>query len=159
MDVIQNVTNIPYDELVIGQSASMVRKITSNDLVLFGCLTGDTNPVHFDSEYAKKTRFKTKIAHGMISGSLISGVLGMQLPGTGTIYLNQSLSFCYPVYIGDTITVTITVREKKEKNRVVLNCVCTNQDDKIVTEGHAEVIAPAEKVTFSPISLPNIALN
>lgn len=159
MEITKNITNIPYDELTIGQSASMVKKITTNDLVLFGCLTGDTNPVHFDSEYAKNTRFKTRIAHGMISGSLISGVLGMQLPGTGTIYINQSLNFCYPVYIDDTITVTITVKEKKEKNRVILNCVCTNQNDKVVTEGYAEVIAPVEKVTTHAFNLPNITLS
>lgn len=159
MEIAKQITNIPYDELTIGQSASMVKKITMNDLVLFGCLTGDTNPVHFDSEYAKNTRFKTRIAHGMISGGLISGVLGMQLPGTGTIYINQSLNFCYPVYIDDIITVTITVKEKKEKNRVILNCVCTNQNDKVVTEGSAEVIAPVEKITCPAINLPNIVLN
>jgi len=151
-----SITNIPYDELTIGQSASMVKKITNDEVVLFGCLTGDANPVHFDSEYAKNTRFKTRIAHGMLSGSLISAVLGMQLPGTGTIYLNQSLNFCYPVYIDDAITVTVTVKEKKEKNRVVLECVCTNQNGKIVTEGQAEVIAPAEKITCQTFSLPKL---
>src|SRR5579863_1481539 len=149
-----NITNIPYSELAIGQSASMIKKITNDDVVLFGCLTGDINPIHFDSEYAKNTRFKARIAHGMISGSLISAVLGMQLPGTGTIYLNQTLNFCYPVYIDDTITVTVTVKEKKEKNRVVLDCICTNQNGKVVTEGQAEVIAPAEKITCEAVNLP-----
>ena len=159
MESVRNITNIPYNELTIGQSASMVKKITDTDLVLFGCLTGDANPVHFDSEYAKNTRFKSKIAHGMISGSLISAVLGMQLPGTGTIYVNQSLNFCYPVYLDDTIKITLTVKEKKEKNRVVLSCVCTNQDNKIVTEGHAEVIAPTEKITCQAFNLPSYTLN
>jgi acyl dehydratase len=154
-----NITNIPYDELAIGQSASMVKKVTDNDVILFGHLTGDINPVHFDSEYAKNTRFKTRIAHGMLSGSLISAVLGMQLPGTGTIYINQSLNFCYPVYLDDTITVTVTVKEKKEKNRVILNCVCTNQNGKVVTEGQAEVIAPAEKVICQAFSLPRLQLS
>jgi 3-hydroxybutyryl-CoA dehydratase len=151
-----SITNIPYGELAIGQSASMAKKITNDEVVLFGCLTGDANPVHFDSEYAKNTRFKTRIAHGMLSGSLISAVLGMQLPGTGTIYINQSLNFCYPVYIDDTITVTVTVTEKKEKNRVVLSCVCTNQNGKVVTEGQAEVIAPAEKITCQTFNLPKL---
>lgn len=152
----RSITNIPYDELTIAQSASMVKKITNDEVVLFGCLTGDANPVHFDSEYAKNTRFKTRIAHGMLSGSLISAVLGMQLPGTGTIYINQSLNFCYPVYIDDTITVTVTVKEKKEKNRVILDCICTNQNGKVVTEGQAEVIAPAEKITCQTFSLPKL---
>jgi acyl dehydratase len=149
-----NITNIPYDELTIGQSSSMEKQITNEIVTLFGCLTGDANPIHFDSEYAKNTRFKTRIAHGMISGSLISAVLGMQLPGTGTIYLNQLLNFCYPVYLDDTITVTVTVKEKKEKNRVILDCVCTNQNGKVVTEGQAEVIAPGEKINIKAFSLP-----
>jgi acyl dehydratase len=154
MAMTRSITNIPYGELTIGQSASMEKKITNDDIILFGCLTGDTNPVHFDIEYAQTTRFKTRIAHGMLGGSLISAVLGMQLPGTGTIYLGQSLNFCYPVYLDDIITITVTVKEKKEKNRVVLDCVCINQNGKVVIQGQAEVIAPAEKITCQATKLP-----
>ena len=111
-------------------------------------MSGDVNPAHFNREYAKNTMFKDVIAHGMWSGSLISTVLGTQLPGPGTIYLSQSLKFSRPVYIGDEITVTVTVLEKKEKNRLVLECKCTNQKNEIVTSGTAEVIAPSEKLSI-----------
>ncbi|MCC2626336.1 MAG: pta 1 [Burkholderiales bacterium] len=158
MDTSGIITNVPYDALIVGQSASMEKKITNEDITLFACLTGDINPVHFDMEYAKTTRFKTRIAHGMLGGSLVSAVLGMQLPGTGTIYLSQSLNFCYPVYLDDIITVTVTVKEKKEKNKVVLDCICTNQNGRVVIQGEAEVIAPADKITCKVTNLPKIKL-
>ena len=96
-----------------------------------------------NEEYAKNTAFKTRIAHGMLSAGFISAVLGTQLPGPGTIYLNQDLRFTKPVHFGDTITATITVEELvKEKNRAILKTVCTNQDGDVVVEGVAKVMPP-----------------
>jgi acyl dehydratase len=140
--------NQTYSEMEVGQTATLVKQLTQNDITLFGYMSGDINPAHFNREYAKNTMFKDVIAHGMWSGSLISTVLGTKLPGPGTIYLAQSLKFSRPVYIGDKITVTVTVIEKKEKNRLVLECKCVNQKNEIVTSGTAEVIAPVEKLTI-----------
>lgn len=140
-------SNITYDEMTVGQQVELKKSLTEADITLFGYMSGDVNPAHFNRDYAEKTIFKDVIAHGMWSGSLISTVLGTQLPGPGTIYLNQTLKFSRPVYIGDEITVQVTVLEKKDKNRVVLDCKCLNQKDEVVTSGTAEVIAPIEKVS------------
>lgn len=141
-------SNFTYDEMTVGQSAEVVKMITSDDIMDFGRMSGDVNPAHFDQEYAKGTVFKDVIAHGMWSGILISKVLGTQLPGPGTIYLEQSLKFSRPIYPGDEITVHLTVSEKKEKNRVVLECKCINQKGELVTSGLATVLAPLTKITI-----------
>ena len=138
-----------YSEMSVGQTATLVKKLTENDITLFGYMSGDVNPAHFNREYASNTMFKDVIGHGMWSGSLISTVLGTKLPGPGTIYLSQSLKFSRPVYIGDEITVSVTIVEKKEKNRLVFECKCVNQNNEIVTSGLAEVIAPSEKLTIT----------
>ena len=153
MDTNAIVKNVTYDELYVGQNEKIVRTLSEKDIVMFGYMTGDVNPAHFDREYAKNTLFKDVIAHGMWSGSLISAVLGTKLPGPGTIYLNQSFKFSRPVYIGDEITVAVTVTEKKEKNRVVLECTCTNQRNEVVTSGIAEVIAPTERISAPVLDL------
>lgn len=140
--------NVTYSEMSVGQTATLVRQLTESDIALFGYMSGDVNPAHFNREYAQNTLFKDVVAHGMWSGSLISTVMGTQLPGPGTIYLSQSLKFTKPVYIGDEITVSVTIVEKKEKNRVVLECKCTNQNNDTVTFGLAEVIAPNEKLVL-----------
>jgi len=132
------------DEMQIGQTASFGKTITETDSYLYAAVTGDMNPAHTNHEYAKNTVFKERIAHGMISGGLISTVLGMHLPGPGCIYISQTLKFLAPVRFGDTITATAEVIEKNvEKNRVVLKTSCVNQDGKIVTEGEA-VIMPSK---------------
>jgi 3-hydroxybutyryl-CoA dehydratase len=106
-------------------------------------VTGDLNPAHINEEYAKKTFFKTRIAHGMLSAGFISAVIGTRLPGPGTIYLKQELNFLAPVKIGDTITARIEVAELwPEKNRVRLKTTCTNQEGKVVVDGQAMVMAP-----------------
>lgn len=155
------INNITYDEISIGQTATSTNTLTTNDIALFGAVSGDVNPAHFDAEYAAQTMFKAVIAHGMWSGSLISAVLGTQLPGPGTIYLEQSLKFSRPVYLGDQITTQITVLEKKEKNRVVLECKCINQKNEIVTSGTAVVMAPTVKISRPKIHLstPQVAIN
>jgi 3-hydroxybutyryl-CoA dehydratase len=110
---------------------------------LYAGLSGDLNPAHVNEAHAQKTFFKTRIAHGMLSAGFISAVLGMQLPGPGTIYLRQELNFMAPVRIGDTITARVEVIEKNaEKNRLRLRTNCTNQEGKIVIDGEALVMPP-----------------
>ena len=125
----------------IGQSASFSKTITESDVYSFAGLTGDFNSVHINQVEAEKSMFGKRIAHGMLVGSFISTVLGMYLPGPGTIYMEQNLKFKRPVYIGDTITATVTVESiiNEEKGIYSLTTIVKNQDDKIVVEGYAVV--------------------
>ncbi len=126
------------NELSVGQSESFTKTISESDVYLFAGVTGDFNPAHIDEEQAKNSKFQTRIAHGMLSAGLISNVIGMKIPGPGTIYLNQSLTFCAPVHIGDTITAIAEVLSiDYEKNRVYLKTFCKNQEDQIVVTGEA----------------------
>ena len=129
-----------FEDLSVGQSASMGKTITEADILMFAAVSGDTNPVHLNAEYAAGTMFKQRIAHGMLSAGLISAVLGTQLPGPGTIYLAQNLKFRAPVKIGDTVTATVTVASlDAEKKRATLTTVCT-VGGKPVIEGEASVM-------------------
>jgi len=120
--------------LKVGQSASMTKTVTEADVILFAGVTGDFNPAHIDDEYAKKSMFKGRIAHGMMSAGFISAVLAMKLPGPGTIYLGQTLKFKAPVRIGDTVTATVTVSDiNVEKKIVKLDTVCTVAGKPVVT--------------------------
>lgn len=131
------------DTIQIGDSASFTKTVTEADVVLYAGLSGDLNPAHVDEESAKKGMFGRRIAHGMLSAGFISNVLGMQLPGPGTIYMGQELRFVKPVYIGDTVTATATVVEKiEEKNRLKLETVVTNQNGDVVITGMATVMPP-----------------
>ena len=105
-------SNFTYDELTIGQTASMTRQVTADDVKAFALVTHDYNPVHLDNEYAEQSQFKGVIAHGMWTAGLLSALIGTKFPGLGTIYLNQSLSFRRPVHIGDTLTATLTVKSQ-----------------------------------------------
>jgi len=129
-------------EIKIGQTARTSKQITQTDLTLYAAVTGDFNPVHFDPVYSAQTRFKEPIAHGMIAAGLVSGLIGMRLPGPGTVYLKQSLDFLVPVKINDVITACVEVIDLLEKNRVRLKTSCINQEGVIVLEGEALVIAP-----------------
>jgi phosphate butyryltransferase len=123
-------------------------------------VSGDVNPAHMDPSYAATDMFHRVIAHGMLGAGLISSVLGTKLPGPGTIYLGQDLRFRHPVDIGDTITATLTVREKRaEKGDVILECCCTNQHGKEVITGAAHVRAPTEKVRRPRVELPDVQLS
>ena len=156
MDTIRNRT---FDELQLGDSASLSRTLTRADIDLFAVMSGDVNPAHVDEEYARSDMFHKVIAHGMWSGALISTVLGTQLPGPGTIYLGQSLRFLKPVGLGDTVTVTLTVaRLDPEKRRVAFDCAVVNQDGQQVVSGTADVIAPSEKVERPRVALPEVHL-
>lgn len=132
-----------FEDLSVGQSASFGKTITEADIAMFAAVSGDTNPVHIDAEYAATTMFKTRIAHGMLSAGLISAVLGTRLPGPGTVYLGQTLKFRAPVKLGDTVTATVTVSAlDPEKKRATLATVCT-VGGKPVIEGEAVVIVPS----------------
>ena len=129
---------LSIDQLSIGQSASFSKTISESDVYMFAGVTGDVNPAHINESYANATPFKTRIAHGMLSAGLISAVLGTQLPGPGSIYAAQTLRFTAPVHIGDTITAVATVKELlPERNRAIIETVCTNQDGTVVTCGEA----------------------
>lgn len=132
----------------IGQSASMAKTLSENDVYLFAGITGDFNPAHVNVEYAKQTFFKKRVAHGILSSGLISAVIGTKLPGPGTIYIEQTLEFRAPVYIGDTITAKVSIKEiDEEKGRAILTTECINQDDKTVITGEAKVLLPKEAVS------------
>ena len=131
-----------------------------SDIAVFAIMSGDVNPMHVDAEFAKSDMFHQVIAHGMWGGALISTLLGTQLPGPGTIYLDQSLRFKKPVLLGDTITVSVKVTEKNEaKKRLLLDCRATNQAGDEVITGIAEVIAPMQKISRPRVIMPEIDLH
>jgi phosphate acetyltransferase len=157
MDMIENRT---FNEIKVGDTASLVRTLSKEDIELFAVMSGDVNPAHVDEEYARNDMFHKIIAHGMWSASLISTLLGTKLPGPGTIYLSQTLSFHHPVSIGDTITVTVTATTREiERHRVSFDCQCINQRGEVVISGSAEVIAPIDKVKRPRAILPAVSLN
>ena len=132
-------------EMKLGDSASHSKTISETDVYLFAGITGDLNPAHVNESVASASRFGGRIAHGILSAGLISAVLAMQLPGPGTIYMGQELRFTKPVFFGDTITATVTVAELiPEKNRAILDTVCTNQNGDVVIKGMATVMPPKD---------------
>jgi len=132
--------------LKVGDSAEFTKTVSETDIYLYAGVSGDFNPAHINEDYAKETFFKTRIAHGMLPASFISAVIGMKLPGPGTIYLDQSLKFLAPVRIGDTITARVEVVEiMSTKNKVRLKTTCANQDEITVLEGEAIVSPPIPK--------------
>ena len=136
---------MPYyiDDLKPGMSESFTKTVTESDIQKFGEISGDMNPAHFDDEWAKTTMFKGRIAHGVQTSSYISTVLGMKMPGPGTIFMSLTTRFKAPVRIGDTVVATCTVREVvTAKRRVVVACVCKVGDTTVV-DGEALVMAPA----------------
>ena len=131
------------EDLKPGMSESFTKTVSERDGALFGEVSGDVNPVHFDEAFAKSTIFKGRIAHGVLSASYISTVLGMKMPGPGTIFMSLTTRFRAPVRIGDTVVATCTVREvNAEKRRVVFDCVCKVGDTTVV-DGEAMVMAPS----------------
>lgn len=157
--LMEYLSNFTYEEIQIGQQASLQRTLTQEDIILFASVSGDINPIHLDEEFAKKTLFGGIIAHGMWAGIFISTVLGTQLPGPGTIFLKENMRFRYPVRIGDTLTITLTVTEKQEeKKRIAFSSIIVNQDNKVVVEGDSLVIPPAEKVKIAKPILPKVEI-
>ena len=130
-------------DLSVGMSASVSRTVTDADIVLFSGITGDTNPIHLNQDYAESTMFKGRIAHGMLTGGLISAVLGTRLPGPGAIYIAQNMSFRAPVRVGDTVTARVTVAEifpEKSRIKVITQCFV---DDTMVVDGDALLMVPS----------------
>jgi 3-hydroxybutyryl-CoA dehydratase len=133
-----------FEDLNEGMSAAFTKMVTEADIIKYAAISGDTNPVHLDADYAAATMFKERIAHGMLTAGFISAVFGTKLPGPGSIYVNQSLKFRAPVKIGDTVTATVTVTGKvPEKKFVTFSTVCT-VNDKPVLEGEATLMVPAK---------------
>lgn len=131
-----------FEDLSVGMSSSMSKTISEADILMFAGVSGDTNPVHLDAEFAATTMFGGRIAHGMLSAGLISAVFGTRLPGPGCIYLSQNLKFKTPVKIGDTVVARVTVKElKTEKRRAVFSTVCTSGST-VLIDGEAEILIP-----------------
>ena len=138
-----------FETINIGDQASFTKTITETDIYLYCGISGDFNPLHVDELYANKALFKGRVAHGLLVAGLISNVLGMKLPGPGTIYISQNLNFIKPAYINDTITATVEVLEKvSNKHHIILKTFCINQDSDLIMDGEA-------KVLFNPDSLGN----
>src|SRR5215213_10550493 len=132
-----------FEDLTVGMSESFSKVVSSSDVVGFAELTGDRNPIHLAQHFAAKTPFKTRIAHGMFTASLISALLGTRLPGPGAVYLSQTLQFLAPVRIGDVVTATVEVvelLESRRRARLFCDCIC---DGRPVLEGEASVAVPS----------------
>ncbi len=148
-----------YEEINIGDSASLTRTLTKKDIQLFAIVTGDMNPAHLDETYAKTDIFQQIVGHGMWTGSMFSTLLGMQLPGLGTIYLSQTLKFLKPVHLGDTITAAVKVIAKDDKKKhITLETLCANEKGEHVLEGVAVVLPPTEKVCWTATPLPEVQI-
>ena len=131
------------EQLQVGDTAQFSKTLSESDIYLFAGITGDLNPAHINEDYAKNTHFKTRIAHGMLTASFISTVIGTMLPGPGTIYMRQEVNFLAPVKVGDTITAIVEVLEiVADKKRVRLKTDCVNQDNTTVVDGEALVSPP-----------------
>lgn len=139
-------TPTAIESLVVGQSVEVPTVVTAHMVELFAEATGDRNPVHLDEEFAAKTKFGGRIAHGMLTAGFVSAAIASKLPGPGSIYMGQTLRFTRPVKLGDTVTVKLEVIEIiAEKKRVRLSTVCTNQNGETVMEGEATVMVPGER--------------
>ena len=134
-----------YDEIQVGQAASVTKTISEYDVYTYAGVTGDFNPAHIDAPYAEGTFFKGRIAHGMLTASFVSTVLGMYLPGPGAVFISNTANFLAPVRIGDTITTTCEVIEKLEKGKVKLKSTVTNHNGDVVMTGESLVSAPKAK--------------
>lgn len=130
-----------FEDLTVGQEATISNLVTEDVIVAFAGVSGDKNPVHLDAAYAAGTMFKERIAHGMLSAAYISAVVGMEMPGPGSIYVSQTLSFKAPVKIGDTVVATVKIVELMPKRRVRFTTVCT-VGGKPVVEGEAVMMVP-----------------
>ncbi|PBN42264.1 bifunctional enoyl-CoA hydratase/phosphate acetyltransferase [Sphingobium sp. D43FB] len=159
MSIVDMIENRIFDEIAVGETASVTRVLGERDIQLFALVSGDVNPAHLDAEFAAGELFGRVIAHGLWGGGLISAVLGTQLPGPGTIYLTQNLRFHRPVSLGDTIIASVTVREKRDHTIVLFDCRCVNQSGEEVISGEAEVKAPTEKVRRPRMALPDVRIS
>lgn len=140
-----HIVELTIADLSIGQTATFSKTVGEADIALYAGVSGDTNPVHLDADYAGQTPFKGRIAHGMLSAGFISAVLGTKLPGPGAIYMSQTLRFKAPVRIGDTVVARCTITAlDTAKRRATLECRCTVGETTVI-EGEAVVLVPAAK--------------
>lgn len=156
--IVDFVENYTFDEIAVGQTASVTRLLTKRDIELFALLSGDLNPTHLDEGYAAERDGRRQLAaHSLWGASLISGVLGTYLPGAGTVHRSQQLDFLRPVRVGDTLRVTVRALSKQPADRTVtFECVGINQNEERVFEGTARVVAPASKVHRRRVDLPEV---
>jgi len=151
------ITNKTYDEIKIGDIAKLTRTLTMRDIKLFAIVTGDMNPAHLDEEYANTDVFHQIIGHGIWTASMFSVLLGMQLPGPGTLYLDQSLKFLKPVHLNDTITASVKVIKKDDEHKfITFETLCIDEEGNHLLEGEALILAPSEKVSWKKLPLPEI---
>ncbi len=156
----QYIQNRTFDEIQVGDVALLQRTLKPEDIHLFAVMSGDVNPTHVDAEYARSSQFREVVGHSMWGSTLISSVLGTEFPGPGTVYVSQSLNFWRPITIGDTLSISVTCREKFEHNHhILLDCLAVNQDGLKVIDGVAEVQAPTEKVKRARIHLPEVTIS
>ena len=157
-----SIENRPLSELKVGDSASLTRNFTQDDVQIFALMSGDMNPAHVDAEFAASDPFHKVVAHGMWTGALISTVLGTRLPGPGTVYLSQNLQFRKPVFLGDTVRVSVTVAAidstAGHAPRATLRCTVVNQRNETVVEGDALVLVPIDKISRPRMHLPRLEL-
>lgn len=159
-DFLDTIENRTYDEIQVGDSASLTRTLRPEDIQMFAIISGDMNPTHVDPEYARSSQFREVVGHGMWGAMLFSNILGTQFPGPGTVYVEQKLHFDRVVRIGDTLTATVTcMRKFDHDHHIIFDCRCTNQDGELVIGGTAEVIAPIEKIKRMKVPLPEIKLS
>jgi len=156
----ERIENRTFDELQPGDTASLVRTLTPKDIALFAAMSGDVNPACVDDEFARSDKFHKIVAHGMWGGALISALLGTEMPGPGTILCSESLRFVRPIGLGDTITVTVTVKSKAEPgHRIIFECQASNQHGEDIIHGETEVIAPTEKISRPRAALPDVEVH
>lgn len=158
--IIQYIQNRTFDEIQVGDHAQLIRTLRPDDIHLFAVMSGDVNPTHVDTEYARSSQFREVVGHSMWGSTLISSILGTEFPGPGTVYVSQGLNFWRPITIGDTLTITVTCRQKFEHNHhLLLDCLAVNQDGLKVIDGVAEVQAPTEKVKRPRMNLPEVTIS
>lgn len=144
----------PFDELYVDEEITLYREVIEQDIDLFSTVSGDMNPIHLDEKYARDTIFGERIAHGMLSGAIISAALSCSLPGPGSVYLSQNLKFLSPIKIGDVIEIKLKVLEKIPQNRVKVSTQIFNQTGKQLVDGDAFSYVPNEKQTVHVNSFP-----
>ncbi len=156
-DFIENRT---FEEIAVGDFSQLVRTLKPEDIHLFAVMSGDVNPTHVDPEYARSSQFREVVGHSMWGSTLISTILGTEFPGPGTVYVSQGLNFWRPITIGDTLTITVSCREKYQHNHhIIFDCTAVNQDGLKVIDGTAEVLAPSEKIKRVRVSLPKVNIS
>lgn len=156
----QYIQNRTFDEIAVGETAQLVRTLRPDDIHLFAAMSGDVNPTHVDTEFARSGQFREVVGHSMWGSTLISSILGTEFPGPGTVYISQSLNFWRPVSIGDTLTVTVTCKARFAHNHhLLLDCLAINQDGLKVIDGTAEVVAPTEKIKRPRMQLPEVTIS